>query len=186
MEAKDKSVVKTPAQEQSKSSGRVILRSDNDSVVLKQLVSDDAQRYFDLVDSDRPHLSQHGDRTAKKYQTVKEVQDSIIPPEDHPIKYRFGIWDGDVMVGSDNLTPAGDNRAELGSWVAKGYTGHNYAARARKLLVDFAFNQLKLDEVFCKIVVGNLPSQASVISSGFTFREEKDGEWIYTLSRPQK
>lgn len=185
MELKDELSAQSITQEQSQPSNRIILRSEDDTIVLKQLITDDAERYFQLVDSDRAHLSQHGDKTAQKYPTVEAVRKSIIPPENNPKKFRFGIWDGNVMVGSNNLTPVVNNRAELGSWIAKSHTGHRYAARARKLLVNFAFNRLGLDEVFSEIVIGNEASRKSVERSGFIFAGEKEGKWIYILKHPK-
>ncbi len=161
---------------------RVVLKSEDDTVVLKQLYPEDAENYFKLVDSDSAHLSQHGDDTASKYPSVEAALESIVHPR-NPDKYRFGIWDGDIMVGSDNLTPKERNRAELGSWIAKEYIGNRYAGRARKLLVDFAFNQLHLDEVFCEVTIGNEPSRKSVERSGFTLSGEHDGKWTFVLKR---
>ena len=176
----------TPKQEEHLTpTGRVILKSEGESVVLKQLIPEDAENYFRLVDSDRAHLSQLDDTTAAKYPTVESVRESIVQPT-NPDKYRFGIWDGDTMVGSDNLTPVAENRAELGTWIAKKYVGNRYAGRARKLLVDFAFNQLHLDEVFCEITIGNGASRKSVERSGFNFTGEHDGKWTYTLENPNK
>jgi len=165
-------------------SGRIILRSEDDSVLLMELIPDDAESYFQLVNSDRQHLSQHGDDTASKYPSVDSVRESILQPK-NPSKYRFGIWDGDIMVGSDNLTPVDSHRAELGSWIAKKYIGNRYAGRGRKLLVEFAFSQLQLDEVFCEITTGNVASRKSVERSGFTLTGEHDGKWTYTLKRYQ-
>lgn len=184
MEPKDGSGAEPVLKEKPQPLGRIVLRSEDDTIILKQLVLDDAERYFQLVDSDREHLSQFGDETASKYPTIESVQQSIIHPS-NPNKYRFGIWNGEVMVGSDNLTTVENNRAELGSWIAKSQTGHRYADRARKLLVDFAFNQLHLDEVFSVITIGNEASRKSVERSGFTFEGERDGKWIYTFKRPQ-
>lgn len=155
---------------------------DGDSVVIKQLIPSDAPLYFRLVESDRSHLSQHGDETAKNYLTINAVEDSIVNPS-NPQKYRFGIWDGDQMVGSNNLTLVGNNRAKLGSWVGRDHIGNAFAGRARTLLIDFAFNSLGVKEVFCRIVVGNNPSKRSVEKSGFELVEEKDGLWIYSFKK---
>lgn len=175
-------------QEQPQLPSRIILRSKTDSVELKQLIPEDAEHYFQLVDSDRAHLSQFGDVTAEKYPTVEAVRESIVHPA-NPNKYRFGIWDGEVMVGSINLIPAENNRTEAGTWIAKAHTGHQYAARAGSLLIDFVFKQLQLDEVFAKIVVGNEASRKSAERSGFilTGEVEEDGvkKWMYVLSNPR-
>ena len=119
------------------------------------------------------------------------VRESITKPG-NPCKFRFGIWDKGVMVGSNNLTPLGDNRAEVGSWVAKGHLGQNYAARARALLVDYAFKQLQLGELVSEITVGNVLSRRSVEKSGFklvdTFKDEGSGvlKWKFVLKNPNK
>ena len=165
---------------------RIILKNEKDTVELRQIILEDAANYFKLVDSDRAHLSQHGDETAKKYSTVESVENSILKPS-NPDKYRFGIWDKDIMVGSNNLTLEENGRAELGSWVAKKHTGNRYAHRARKLLLDFAFNNLDLDEVYCEIVIGNIPSKKSVERSGLKLSpKKKKGKWIYSLKNPNR
>lgn len=167
---------------------RIVL-SDG-TVRLMQLTAADAPAYFELIAFDPDHLRQHGDETADKYPDVASVQESIEHPK-NPAKYRFGIWDGDVMVGSDNLTPEGDGKAELGSWVGKQHIGRGYAGRGRELLVDFAFSTLGLNEVHCDIVVGNEASRRSVEKSGFQFAgeftdDEGERKWRYVLKREDK
>ena len=161
---------------------RIELKSDEDTVELKELVPEDAEFYFSLINADKEHLSQNGDITAKKYSSVEAVSESIIDPQNLG-KFRFGIWDGKEMVGSNNLRLKGNDTAELGSWIGKEKTGNNYAARARTLLVDFAFNYLGLKKVVCEIIVGNRASRKSVEKSGFELTEEKDKRWIFTLER---
>lgn len=151
-----------------------------DGVAIRQLIPEDAQGYFDLIDYDRTHLSQFGDSTAEKYQSVEDVLESIVNPS-NPEKKRFGIWVDGVMVGTNNLTPLADGRVESGSWIGAKHKGHHYAAKARQLLVDIAFKHLGYQEVVSKIKVGNEVSRKSVEKGGFRFVEEKDGEWFYTL-----
>lgn len=167
---------------------RIILRSPNDTVCLKQLVLEDAETYFNLIEYDRAHLMQHGDRTSGKYPDVESVRRSIEQPED-PDKLRFGIWDGDVMVGSDNITPEEKGVAEFGSWVGKQYIGHGYAGRGRVLLLEYAFNVMGLREVHCDIRVGNEASKRSVEKSGFRFVGEVidrygNKNWRYVKRNP--
>ncbi len=73
----------------SSKSERVILTNPNSSLVLKELVLEDARPYFDLVDSCRAHLSQFGDDTAQKYPNVKSVSTSIKRPslEEHGLVF---------------------------------------------------------------------------------------------------
>lgn len=164
---------------------RIIIEREGVPVRLMQLVPADAEAYFGLIAYDPYHLRQHGDETADKYPDVNAVRRSIEQPS-NPGKYRFGIWDGNTMVGSDNLTPEGNGKAELGSWVGKQFIGRGYAGLGRTLLVDFAFGTLGLDEVHCDIVVGNESSRRSVEKSGFEFDgeftdDEGEHKWRYVL-----
>ncbi|KKR66991.1 MAG: GCN5-related N-acetyltransferase [Microgenomates group bacterium GW2011_GWA2_40_6] len=170
---------------------RIILKTDDDSVELRQLVPEDAEEYFSLVDLSRNDQPQFRGPISEKYLTVEAVRESITKPR-NSCKFRFGIWDNGVMVGSNNLTPLGENRAEIGDWVAKKHLGHNYAVRAGVLLVDFAFNQLQLDELIGLIDVGNNASRRTAEKSGFklveTFKDKDSGvlKWKFVLKNPNK
>lgn len=164
-------------------SDRIILRSANDTLELKQLISEDALDYFALVDADRSHLSQHGDVTASKYPTPESVQASIINPV--PGQYRFGVWDG-KMVGLMKLKPLEEGIFETGSWISSYQKGNGYAMRARSLALDFAFSTLKTHKVISKIVIGNDASRKSIEKSGYRYvGETSDGEWLYELSKDE-
>lgn len=160
---------------------RIILSSPDDTVVLKQLVPEDSQVYYDNIAFDPDHLRQYDDTTADKYPDVESVRRSIEHPT-NPDRYRFGIWDGDTFVGSDNITPEGNGSAELGSWISKKYIGNAYAGRGRKLLVGFAFDTLGLNVVHSDIVAGNEASRRSIVKSGFAFAgdfTDDDGTPMY-------
>jgi len=161
---------------------RIILSAPDNPVELRQLIPVDAPAYFALIDFDRDHLSQFGDDTAAKYQTEMDVLESILHPSD-PGKYRFGIWVNDTMVGSDNIRPQANGTAELGSWVGSQFIGHNYAAYGRELLIDFAFRELGVREVFSMIKLGNIASRKSVEKSGLRLRSEANGVWVLALQK---
>jgi RimJ/RimL family protein N-acetyltransferase len=174
-------------QEQTPKPARIEIEG-RDGLALRQLTPEDAQAYFDLIEYDRAHLSQvHGserDGTADKYKTVEDVRKSIETPE-NTSKLRFGIWDGDVMVGSNNLTPQDEDNYEVesGSWIGKQYTGQHYAVKARELLVNLAFDRLGYQEIVSRVQIGNTASKKSVEKSGFTYFGEDDGQWVFVLKR---
>src|SRR5581483_4570218 len=99
---------------------RLEIKGDN-NFALRQLVLEDAQRYFDLIDADRTHFKYGQEMTPKKYQTVEDVQRSLEDPVQN--RMRFGIWDGETMVGSINLTQNRPNAGEVGYWVGAEYKG---------------------------------------------------------------
>lgn len=165
----------------------IVVESVSDTVKLMQLTAADAQAYYDLIVYDPDHLRQFRDVTADKYPDVSSVRESIEHPR-NPDKLRFGIWDSGVMVGSINLTPEDDDRAEIGYWVGKQHAGHGYAVRSTDLLVGYAFSSLGLSEVYANIVVGNEASRKSVEKSGFVLvhefvNEEGVREWQYKRTK---
>ena len=116
---------------------RLVIRTSRDSVILRQLIPADARQYFELLDQDRPHLSQHDDRTADKYLDEASVLQSITNP-DNPRKLRFGIWDGATFVGMIGLTPLRASVCETGGWTGKEFCRKGYAAVTRKALATYA------------------------------------------------
>lgn len=146
-------------------------------VNLKPLTPDDASPYFELIAYDRAHLTQYGDSTGSKYQTVDDVLFSLEQPQNR-FKLRFGIWREGVMVGSANIKPLLGKRAELGYWIGKAHTGHGYAREATGILVDFAFTTLGYDEVEAEAVDENVASIKTLEGSGFEFMKYRPYEYI--------
>jgi len=162
----------------------LIIKSSFDDLSLRQLNLDNSKDYFSLIDFDRNHLSQFGDTTADKYKRVEDVIASINHPK-NPDKYRFGIYDGDTMVGSNNLTLFPENSAELGMWIGKAFVGHSYSFRGNLLLLDFAFNVLNLSYVFGVVTIGNYASSRNLEKAGFILdsTDTKDNSWKYIIKK---
>ena len=162
-----------------------------EGIKLKQLFIEDAQAYFELIEYDRAHLSQFNGETAENYPDVAAVIRSITNPE-NPDKLRFGIWDGDQMVGSINLTPKQNQIAEIGYWIGKQHTGHAFAAKAAQSLSEHAFEGLGYDTVFAHVIVGNEASKRTLLNSGFKFTklfsEERNGKtvWLWKFEKSKK
>lgn len=154
---------------------------------LRQLVKEhpeDAQTIYNLIAFDPDHLRQFDDTTADKYQSVEDVLESIEEPE-NPNKLRFGIWDGDTMVGSINLTPHQDCKASVGYWVGKEHIGHGHAAEAVRLLSDYAFNQAGYEKLVAAVRFGNLASRKTLENAGYQYtRDNSHGtDWILELNK---
>jgi RimJ/RimL family protein N-acetyltransferase len=162
------------------------VHSDNDTAFLRQLTSADAQAYFDLIHYDRTHFKHGEEATSQKYQTVQDVIDSfgIIRPN----YQRFGIWEGDVMVGSINLEiqEQDASTAEVGVWVGAEYAGNNYAARAERLISNFAFQDLGLKVIFGEVDKDNIASQKSLLKAGFTQVKSDDDKLRFELTSKEE
>ena len=77
--------------------------------------------------------------------------------------YHFAIIDSDqgTFIGNggiDNIDVR-NKVAELGYWVRTSQTNHGIATSASKLIINFAFNSLKLNRIEIVIATGNKISQ---------------------------
>jgi len=149
--------------------GTIELKSPSGRIILQQFTPSDAKDIFDLINRNRAHLSQHGDQTAQKYQTVSDVLKSIAHPT-NPSKLRFAIRTADgILVGSINLTPDSDNphRGEVGYYLGAEGTGQGYATEAVKTLCAYAFETLGYEELYAKVVHANGPSARVLLRAGW-------------------
>ncbi len=137
-------------------------------VVLRRLTIDDAPAMFALIDSNREHLSQHNDDTADKYPTLQALEESITTPE-NPDRQRYGIWAGDTMVGSINITPADETAAEIGYWLASEHTGNGYATLAVRALATYGLETLGFKSIVANAHSNNIESHNVLLRSGFTY-----------------
>jgi ribosomal-protein-serine acetyltransferase len=148
---------------------RVILEVDA-SITLKQYVLSDSMPIFKLIDSCRSHLSQYGDNTAKKYPTLKSVQDSIRYPQNKS-RLRLGIWEGKTLVGAINLTPnedsEGNSVAEIGYFIGERFQGNGYVNKALSRLIDYASCDLEIQMLYAKVHKDNQRSMNVLSRAGF-------------------
>ncbi len=152
-------------------------------IVLRQFTLDDVDAIFDLIDRNRPHLSQRGDKTAGKYQNSAAVHESIVNPE-NPDRLRMGIWSDSMLVGSINLTPETEKSAEVGYYLGQEFQGRGFMTRAVRRMITYAFEERGLQELFARVNESNDPSIGVLNRTGFHCEERKSsGEWVYSLQK---
>lgn len=160
---------------------RLILATSREGVVLRQFVEADAVPLFALVDRNRPHLSQWDDQTSAKYPDLASAQASINAPR-NPKKLRFGIWEGDVLVGTVNLTPHSNELAEVGYWVGREFGKRGLATIATVALVRYARRAMRFRRITAATVPANIASRKVLLKAGF--RIEYEGTDHCTFSFP--
>ena len=142
------------------------LKTASKGVVLRQFSPRDAHPLFALISSNRKHLSQFGDQTARKYPAYLSVWLSIITPEQSE-KMRLGIWVGQHLAGTVNLLPKADGNAELGYWIGKEFCGQGLATIATTTLTRYAHKELGHKFVTAHVHKDNLASLRVLEKSGF-------------------
>ncbi len=84
--------------------------------------------------------------------------------------WTFAITDQDELVGVCGIEGiGGEDPPELGYWIGAPYWGRGYATAGVKLLLEFAFQNLLLDQVRAHALERNTASRRVLEKSGFEF-----------------
>jgi ribosomal-protein-alanine N-acetyltransferase len=82
--------------------------------------------------------------------------------------YVFTIKDGKELVGACGLHGIeGDQARELGFWIGRPYWGKGYATFGVKMVLQFAFKNLRLDRIGSCALQSNAASRRVLEKSGF-------------------
>jgi RimJ/RimL family protein N-acetyltransferase len=160
----------------------LVLPTERDGLILRQLSAEDAQAYFEAYAASRKEIADFDSKAPTKYLTISEVEESILSPE-NPDRLRMGIWDGETFVGSINMTPFGET-AEIGYWLDTRYTGHGYATMATSALSRYGIRHF--DKLFAHVDAKdakgnervNEGSVAVLERAGFKRAAEKIGQLL--------
>lgn len=74
------------------------------------------------------------------------------------------------LVGGCELRLRGAGRADISYWTFPGRRGRGFAIRAVRLLCDYAFRELGVEEIAAHVELDNVPSRHVVQAAGFVER----------------
>ena len=144
----------------------IVLTSPEDTVSLRQLIPGDAPELYRLLQTNRDSLKRFLPIYEDGLSSCESVKRYLETDQSFPNRYRFGISDGAVLVGQQTLYPVGNNNGEVTTWVAAEFSGNDYAARAGKLLVEFAFDRLGFTKLISHVDIRNKVALKLVLDSG--------------------
>ena len=146
----------------------LVIPTERPELILRQFIPEDSRPLFELIERNRAHLSKYLDDTSDKYPDFDSVLRSMTYPS-KPEKLRFGVWDGEVLVGTVNLLPL-HRLAVLGYWVGAEYTKKGYATTAAQALCQYANDILGLGQIIAFVHKENFTSQGVLQRCGFESR----------------
>lgn len=155
---------------------------DNSSF-LSLLEVKDAEKLYDLINRNRDHL---GEWLKFPRITVK-ADDSKTFIERTRIRYAkdegywLGIWNGDQLVGSIGYLylDQENKKTEIGYWLGKEFEGNGIITKSVKVLINYAFEELKLNKIEIGVATDNAKSRAIPEKLGFKREGElRDYEYI--------
>ena len=151
--------------ENSMRSPRTTITTDITNLRLVALSPNDTDAYYDLVDRNRGHLTQHGDWTDLGEATWESLAASLHTPGDRPSQ--FGIWLDGQVIGRADLNPRTPGNFVLGYWLGGEYTGRGYATAACRALIAYGKAKLGATTIYAGVTKGNTRSEAVLSRLGF-------------------
>jgi RimJ/RimL family protein N-acetyltransferase len=144
---------------------------ENDKVLLRPLQADDIDAFREVAfDEDTWRY------TVTKISNEEELQDYMLTAfrdRETGFRYPFTIIDkqsgkvaGSTSYGNISIR---DKRLEIGwTWLATAYRGKGLNAECKKLLLEYAFNELKMERVEFKTDALNMRSRKAILKLGTT------------------
>lgn len=145
----------------------------NDSLELRALSSDYAQKMFDLTISNRAYLAEFlpwADAT-KTVDDTRAFIEKTIAERTTGDGYGFGIIVSGQLVGHIGLhnISKGEKLPEIGYWIAESASGKGITTAAAKAMTEFGQNQLGLDKIILKARPDNKASNKIAENLGYKF-----------------
>ena len=74
-----------------------------------------------------------------------------------------------LMIGNDSNLNLTDTEGEIGYWIGVPFWGNRYIPEAAKELIRHAFEDLKLEKIWCGYFDNNIKSKRVQVKCGFTY-----------------
>lgn len=108
-------------------------------------------------------------KTKGYWETKKEAQFGIEDKESKKVVGMIGLMDLDFE----------SKHAEIGYWLGKEHWGKGLASEALKMIVKYAFEDLKLKKVFAKVAARNVSSNKLLERNGFVLEGKLRQQGMY-------
>ena len=142
---------------------RLIIKSPeiDDKVELTQLINDYAVVQW-LSNTPFPY------RLEDAEEFIERSQEKALKHEG----YNFMIFQNNTLLGGIALTDFNGPSCELGYWLGKQYWGNGFATEAVGGILNFGFDELKLNNIFAVYKIDNEASKNVLKKCGFHFFRE--------------
>lgn len=88
---------------------------------------------------------------------------------------------GFLMGNNSNFSPLTDDECELGYWIGVPYWGQGLIPEAATILLNYAFNQLGMNKVWCAHFEGNNQSKRVQEKCGFKYQYTRENAEVSLL-----
>lgn len=155
-------------------------------VSLRLFNKDDADEFYDLTINSKSYLKEWLgwlDYTKSVEDTAQNIQSrckELIDNEGYPQSFAI-IYNGSIAgtIGFNTVSKA-NKIGVVGYWLGEKFQGKGIMSKAFKTIIDYGFNDLKLNRIEVSVAVENKKSRA--LPERFGFMEEgqiRQAEWLY-------
>lgn len=164
----------------------MLLHKITENLSFRLFTVDDAEEVFTLINNSRTYLREYlgwVDLTTEVKDSenwIKTTLQGMVETGGFPTTVAI-IYGGKIAgtIGIQELNRA-NRSASIGYWLGEGFQGKGIMTKACSSLMDYGFNELKLNRISIKAAFSNEKSRA--IPERLGFREEghiRQAEWIY-------
>ncbi len=152
--------------------GAVITFEIEDGFILRQIRPEDAESVFKSVMANYDHLREYMHWMVPDY-SLDDARDFIarsIKAVEEMTSQGFGIFEGNELIGSigfNNFDHAAGS-TEIGYWIDRSYEGRGIISRSCRLLINYAFRELRMNRIEIRCSTENTRSSAIPKRFGFT------------------
>jgi ribosomal-protein-serine acetyltransferase len=150
----------------------VITFEIDNEIILRPFKNEDAKKIFTAVTENYDHLRAFLHWVVPEY-NLGSAMDFIAQSRrgaEEKSSLGFGIFEGQDLIGSIGFVNFDwpSKRSEIGYWIAKGQEGRGIITKSCKLLLNYAFGDLKLNRIEIRCAAENVRSRAVPERLGFT------------------
>ena len=144
---------------------------DNE-IILRPFKNEDAKKIVTAVTENYDHLRAFLHWVVPEYDlsfAIEFIAQSRRGAEERT-SIGFGIFERENLIGSIGFVNFNwpSKRAEIGYWIAKDHEGKGIITKSCKLLLNYAFGDLKLNRIEIRCAAENVRSRAVPERLGFT------------------
>jgi ribosomal-protein-serine acetyltransferase len=143
-----------------------------DWITLRPFIPADDAAVFATVRENLGHLQEYMDWAVPDYslQSAQEFVERCVAAAEGERNINFGIFRGDKMIGTIGFLNFNENarRIEIGYWIASSEEGKGIITRSCQLLIDHAFNEMRMNRIEIRCAATNVRSAAVAERLGFT------------------
>jgi ribosomal-protein-serine acetyltransferase len=156
----------------------------DDETELRLLDLQQTEKLFELTEQNRSHLREWlpwVDSNLSYEETARFIR-STLDQLAQNYGFQAGIWHRGHLAGviGFHRIEWANRRTSIGYWVGKEYQGKGLVTKACIALIDYAFNELRLNRIEIRCATGNKKSCDIPERLGFTKEGViRQAEWLY-------